>query len=57
MPEQNLVLVRGAVPGANGPGRDPQDVKTTKAQQRKAAEEEVMPTVQGLDAGKQRPSS
>lgn len=39
MPEQNLVLVRGAVPGANG-GLVllRKSVKTTKAQQQKAAE-------------------
>jgi large subunit ribosomal protein L3 len=39
MPEQNLVLVRGAVPGANGGlVLVRKSVKTTKAQQQKAAE-------------------
>jgi large subunit ribosomal protein L3 len=39
LPEQNLVLVRGAVPGANGGlVMVRKSVKTTKAQQQKAAE-------------------
>jgi large subunit ribosomal protein L3 len=39
LPEQNLVLVRGAVPGANGSlVTIRKSVKTTKAQQRAAAE-------------------
>jgi large subunit ribosomal protein L3 len=39
MPEQNLVLVRGAVPGANGGlVMIRKSVKTTKAQQQKATE-------------------
>jgi large subunit ribosomal protein L3 len=39
VPEQNLVLVRGAVPGANGGlVMVRKSVKTTKAQQQKAAE-------------------
>jgi large subunit ribosomal protein L3 len=39
MPEQNLVLVRGAVPGANGSlVMIRKSVKTTKAQQQKAAD-------------------
>jgi large subunit ribosomal protein L3 len=39
MPEQNLVLVRGAVPGANGSlVLIRKSVKTTRAQQRAAAE-------------------
>jgi large subunit ribosomal protein L3 len=39
MPEQNLVLVRGAVPGANGSlVMIRKSVKTTKAQQQKATE-------------------
>ena len=39
MPEQHLVLVRGAVPGANGGlVMIRKSVKTTKAQQRAAAE-------------------
>jgi large subunit ribosomal protein L3 len=39
LPEQNLVLVRGAVPGANGGlVMIRKSVKTTKAQQQKAAE-------------------
>jgi large subunit ribosomal protein L3 len=39
MPEQNLVLVRGAVPGANGSlVVIRKSVKTTKAQQQKAGE-------------------
>jgi large subunit ribosomal protein L3 len=38
LPEQNLVLIRGAVPGANG-GLVVvrKSIKTTKAQQQKAA--------------------
>jgi large subunit ribosomal protein L3 len=37
MPEQNLVLLRGAVPGANGSlVMVRKSVKTTKAQQQKA---------------------
>jgi large subunit ribosomal protein L3 len=40
LPEQNLVLVRGAVPGANGAlVMIRKSVKTTKAQQQKAATE------------------
>jgi large subunit ribosomal protein L3 len=39
MPEQNLVLVRGAVPGANGGlVMIRKSVKTTKAQQQKVTE-------------------
>jgi large subunit ribosomal protein L3 len=39
LPEQNLVLVRGAVPGANGSlVMIRKSVKTTKAQQQKAAD-------------------
>jgi len=39
LPEQNLVLVRGAVPGANGGlVMIRKSVKTTKAQQQKVAE-------------------
>jgi large subunit ribosomal protein L3 len=39
MPEQNLVLLRGAVPGANGSlVMVRKSVKTTKAQQQKAAD-------------------
>ena len=39
MPEQNLVLVRGAVPGANGTlVMLRKSVKATKAQQQKVAE-------------------
>ena len=39
MPEQNLVLVRGAVPGANGGlVMIRKSVKTTKAQQQKTTE-------------------
>src|SRR5205085_10628990 len=39
MPEQNLVLIRGAVPGANGSlVMVRKSIKTTKAQQQKAAE-------------------
>jgi large subunit ribosomal protein L3 len=39
MPEQNLVLIRGAVPGANGGlVMIRKSVKTTKAQQQKATE-------------------
>ena len=39
MPEQHLVLVRGAVPGANGGlVTIRKSVKTTKAQQRAVAE-------------------
>jgi large subunit ribosomal protein L3 len=39
MAEQNLVLVRGAVPGANGSlVMIRKSVKTTRAQQRAAAE-------------------
>lgn len=39
LPEQNLVLIRGAVPGANGGlVMIRKSVKTTKAQQQKAAE-------------------
>ena len=39
MPEQNLVLVRGAVPGANGSlVMLRKSVKATKAQQQKVAE-------------------
>jgi large subunit ribosomal protein L3 len=39
MPEQNLVLVRGAVPGANGAlVMIRKSIKTTKQQQTKAAD-------------------
>jgi large subunit ribosomal protein L3 len=39
MPEQNLVLVRGAVPGANGTlVMLRKSVKATKAQQQRVAE-------------------
>jgi len=39
MPEQNLVLIRGAVPGANGClVMVRKSVKTTKAQQQKPVE-------------------
>jgi large subunit ribosomal protein L3 len=39
LPEQNLILIRGAVPGANGSlVLVRKSVKTTKAQQQKAAE-------------------
>jgi large subunit ribosomal protein L3 len=39
MPEQNLVLIRGAVPGANGTlVTVRKSVKTTKTAQQKAAE-------------------
>jgi large subunit ribosomal protein L3 len=39
MPEQNLVLLRGAVPGANGSlVLIRKSVKTTKQQQQKAAD-------------------
>jgi large subunit ribosomal protein L3 len=39
MPEQNLVLLRGAVPGANGSlVMIRKSVKTTKQQQQKAAD-------------------
>ena len=38
LPEQNLVLIRGAVPGANGElVVVRKSIKTTKAQQQKAA--------------------
>jgi len=39
MPEQNLVLLRGSVPGANGSlVMIRKSIKTTKQQQQKAAE-------------------
>jgi large subunit ribosomal protein L3 len=39
LPEQNLILIRGAVPGANGSlVMVRKSIKTTKAQQQKAAE-------------------
>jgi large subunit ribosomal protein L3 len=39
LPEQNLILIRGAVPGANGSlVLVRKSIKTTKAQQQKAAE-------------------
>ena len=39
MPEQNLVLLRGSVPGANGSlVMIRKSVKTTKQQQQKAAD-------------------
>jgi large subunit ribosomal protein L3 len=39
LPEQNLVLIRGAVPGANGGlVMIRKSVKTTKAQQQKATD-------------------
>jgi ribosomal protein L3 len=39
LPEQNLILIRGAVPGANGSlVMVRKSIKTTKAQQQKVAE-------------------
>ena len=39
LPEQNLILIRGAVPGANGSlVMVRKSIKTSKAQQQKAAE-------------------